>query len=445
MIIPGLGMLMSINDPQWGKGGDNNNNGGGRRPDDQGPPDLDELWNDVKRRLEGLLGGKRSRPVDRRGENGNGHNGNGGNGGEPASSNPGDGFGRALFIVVPLAIGVWLLSGFYIVEASQRGLVLRFGEYVRKTDPGLQWHLPWPIESREIVNLSGVRSQTIGYRGDEKSNNSKVLKESLMLTRDGNIIDIQFAVQFILKDPVAYLFQNRDPEAAVKQVAESAVREVVGKTDLDTVINTGRTDVTEKVRVLMQKILDDYKTGIEISTVTMQNAQPPEQVQAAFADAVKAGQDKERLEEEGRTYKNEVVPKAEGTAARLRAEAETYKARIIAAAEGDADRFTKILAEYSKAPEVTRQRLYLETMQQVYANTSKVMVDAKGQGNLLYLPLDKLMQVGGAATAVQESSAALAPSAAPTSAAMPSQTDRPENNNPAPKFSREPGRDRETR
>jgi membrane protease subunit HflK len=390
MIIPGLGMLMSTNDPQWGKGG-GHNNGGGRRPDNQGPPDLDELWNDVKRRLEGLLGGGKgsgNRPVGKRNENGGNDGGSGGDGGESTSPNPGDGFARTLFIIIPLLVIVWLASGLYIVEASQRGLVLRFGKYVRKTDSGLQWRLPWPIESHEVVNLSGVRSQTIGYRGDEKSNNSKVLEESLMLTRDGNIIDIQFAVQFILKDPVAYLFQNRDPEAAVKQVAESAVREVVGKKKLDEVINTGRTEVTKEVRALMQKILDDYKTGIEISAVTMQNAQPPKEVQAAFADAVKAGQDKERAENEGEAYKKEVVEKVAGTVGRLEAEAETYKARIIAAAEGDADRFTKILTEYSKAPEVTRQRLYLETMQQVYANTSKVMVDAKGQGNLLYLPLD---------------------------------------------------------
>jgi membrane protease subunit HflK len=452
MIIPGLGMLMSTNDPQWGRGG--GNNGGGRRPDDQGPPDLDELWDDVKRRLEGLLGsgrGKRNRPVNRRSENNGGGNNDGDDGNDDDDDddesypNPNGGVTRALFIVIPLGFVLWLASGLYIVEASQRGLVLRFGEYVRKTEPGLQWRLPWPIETHEVVNLSGVRELTIGYQG-----NSKVPKESLMLTKDGNIIDFQFAVQYKLKDPVAYLFQNRHPEEAVKQVAESVAREVVGTREFNDVISTDRTEVAEDVKARMQKILDDYKTGILIDKVNMQNVQPPEQVQVAFADAVKAGQDKEKAENEGKAYENEVVPKAKGTAARLRAEAETYRVRMVTTAEGDANRFTQILDEYNKAPEVTRQRLYLETMQQVYANTSKVMIDAKGQGNLLYLPLDKLMQASGAVATAQEQPASAPPPLAPVVAATPAsaaspQAGRIENESLAPRFLREPGRDREAR
>jgi membrane protease subunit HflK len=446
MIIPGLGMLMSTNDPQWGKGGGSNNNGGGRRPDDQGPPDLDELWNDLKRRLEGLLGGKgASRPANRarnnnEGNNGGGNNGNGG--GESGQPDFEGAFGKVFVIAIPLLIMLWAASGFYIVEASERGLVLRFGEYVRKTEPGLQWRLPWPIESHEKVNLSGVRELTIGYQGT-----TKLPKEALMLTQDGNIIDFQFAVQYKLQDPVAFAFQNRLPEDAVKQVAESVAREVVGTSNFDDVISTGRTVVADKVKGLMQKILDDYQTGILIDKVNIQNAQPPEQVQDAFADAVKAAQDKEKSENDGKAYQNDVVPKAKGTAARLLAEAETYKARMVATAEGDANRFTQILNEYSKAPEVTRQRLYLETMQQVYANTSKVMIDAKGQGNLLYLPLDKLMQVGGGTAAMQEHSGNVQPSATGAAASansaavnVPTQTD-----NSVPKFSRELGRERETR
>jgi membrane protease subunit HflK len=232
----------------------------------------------------------------------------------------------------------------------------------------------------------------VGYRGSEKN---KVLKEALMLTDDENIINIQFAVQYILKDPVEYIFNNRTPDEAVMQAAETAIREIVGKNKMDFVLYEGREQIAVQASALMQEILDRYRTGILISKVTMQNAQPPEQVQAAFDDAVKAGQDRERQKNEGQAYANDVIPKARGTAARLLQEAEGYKQRLIATAEGDASRFKQIHAEYAKAPEVTRSRMYLETLQQVYSNTSKVMVDAKGQGNLLYLPLDKLMQAAG--------------------------------------------------
>jgi membrane protease subunit HflK len=369
MMLSGLvGIFMSANDPR----------GGGRRP--PSPPDFDELWNDFKDWLGLPSGNKGSR------------RNNNGDGGEdaPLGLDP----HLLLLIVIGLVLVVWLASGIYIVDASQRGLVLRFGKYVETTQPGLQWRLPYPFASHEIVNVSEVRALTIGYRGDAKNKNNKELKESLMLTRDENIIDIQFAVQYRIKDEVSYQFKNRDPDAAVMQVAETAVREEVGKSTMDEVINERRTEVTERVSRLMQEILDRYETGIEISKVTMQNAQPPEQVQAAFEDAVKAVQDKNRQENEGQAYANDVVPKAEGKAAVLAQEAEAYKEHMIQTAKGDASRFSQILAEYAKAPGVTRQRLYLETLQQVYANTSKVMVDAKGQGNLLYLPLDQLMQTG---------------------------------------------------
>ncbi|MDR0736214.1 MAG: FtsH protease activity modulator HflK [Zoogloeaceae bacterium] len=370
---------MSMNDPQWG------NNGGGRRPPN--PPDFDELWNDFKDWL-GLPSGDKNKGRRR-----------GGNGGGDQKGAPPGMYPRTLvFIVLGLALAVWAASGIYIVDASQRGLVLRFGKYVETTQPGLQWRLPWPFASHEIVNVSEVRSLTIGYRGDARNKNNKELKESLMLTRDENIIDVQFAVQYRIKDAVFYRFRNRDPDAAVMQVAETAVREVVGKRTMDVVINEERTAVTEQVSLLMQEILDRYETGIEISKVTMQNAQPPEQVQAAFEDAVKAVQDKTRQENEGQAYYNDVVPKAEGQAAVLVEEARAYKERMIETATGDASRFSQILTEYAKAPGVTRQRLYLETLQQVYAKTSKVMVDAKGQGNLLYLPLDQLMQAGAGGT-----------------------------------------------
>ncbi len=385
---------MSLNDPQWGnRGGDDDNKSSGngpRRPND-GPPDLEELWRDFNRKLNGMIGKK-----------GGGNNG-GGDGPRmpPVDFNPrflSGGIGLLLGLIVV----VWLASGFYIVDASQRGIVLQFGSFKESTDPGLRWRLPYPIQSHELVNLTGVRTVEIGYRGSERN---KVLKEALMLTDDENIVNIQFAVQYILKDPVDYLFNNRHPDEAVIGAAETAVREIVGKSKMDFVLYEGREEIATNAANLMQDILDRYKSGILISKVTMQNAQPPEQVQAAFDDAVKAGQDRERQKNEGQAYANDVIPKAKGTAARLMEEAEGYKQRVISTAEGDASRFRQVQAEYAKAPEVTRQRMYLDTMQQIFANTSKVMVDAKGQGNLLYLPLDKLMQGAAAATAAQGNNA----------------------------------------
>ena len=380
---------MSLNDPQWGNRG--NDNGSGDKRPNQGPPDLEELWRDMNRRLAGMFGGK--------GGNNGGNNGSA-NGNRPMGGLPGKFLGGGISLLLAIVVIVWLATGFYIVDASQRALILQFGEYKESTDSGLHWRLPYPIQSHELVNISGVRTIEVGYRGSEKN---KVLIEALMLTDDENIINIQFAVQYILKDPVDYVFKNRTPDEAVMQAAETAIREIVGKSKMDFVLYEGREQIAVKASELMQEILDRYQTGILISKVTMQNAQPPEQVQAAFDDAVKSGQDRERQINEGQAYANDVIPKAQGTAARLLQEADGYKQRLIATAEGDASRFKQINAEYAKAPEVTRSRMYLETMQQIYASTSKVMVDAKGQGNLLYLPLDKLMQAAGATIASPES------------------------------------------
>jgi membrane protease subunit HflK len=263
---------------------------------------------------------------------------------------------------------------------------------------------------------------------------SKVLKESLMLTDDENIIDIQFAVQYILKNPEEFLFTNREPENAVLQAAETAIREIIGKSKMDFVLYEGREQVAAKATELMQEILDRYKIGIAISKVTMQNAQPPEQVQAAFDDAVKAGQDRERQKNEGQAYANDVIPKAKGNAARLLEESEGYKQRVIASSEGEASRFKQVLVEYSKAPAVTRDRLYIDMMQQVLSSTSKIMVDQKGGGNLLYLPLDKLIQTSGPSTLPGPAAELPAPSmqeAVPDSAARTREAFR--------------GRERETR
>ncbi|MHB1358714.1 MAG: FtsH protease activity modulator HflK [Rhodocyclaceae bacterium] len=372
---------MSLNDHGWGN---DPKRGGGRN--NQGPPDLDELWRDVNRRLTGLFGKKRGGPSNSGGGDG------GGDGPSLPTLTPGQ-FGGGIGLLFGLVAVVWFASGFYIVDASQRGVELTFGKYSATTDPGLRWRLPWPIQSNEVVNLTGVRTVEIGYRGTERS---KVLKEALMLTDDENIVSVQFAVQYLLKDVKDYLFKNRHPDEAVMQTAETAIREVVGKNRMDFVLYEGRDVIAANTQKLMQENLDRYVTGIQILAVTMQSTQPPEQVQAAFDDAVKAGQDKERHKNEGQAYANDVIPRAQGAAARLKEEADGYRARLIATAEGEAARFSKLYAEYAKAPEVTRQRLYLETMQQLYANTTKVMIDTKGSGNLLYLPLDKLMATAGA-------------------------------------------------
>lgn len=434
---------MSLNDPQWGNrgsgDGDKPNGGGPRRPN-QGPPDLEELWRDFNRKLNGMFGKK----------GGGGNNGGGGDGPRLPQIDFNPKFlGGGIGLLAALAVVVWLASGFYIVDASQRGLVLQFGSYKETSEPGLRWRFPYPVQSVDLVNLTGVRTVEIGYRGSERN---KVLKEALMLTDDENIVNIQFAVQYFLKDPVEYLFNNRHPDDAVMGAAETAVREIVGKSKMDFVLYEGREQIATQAANLMQDILDRYKSGILISKVTMQNAQPPEQVQAAFDDAVKAGQDRERQKNEGQAYANDVIPKARGTAARLMEEASGHKQRVILTAEGDASRFAQVQTEYAKAPEVTRQRMYLETMQQVYSNTSKVMVDGKGQGNLLYLPLDKLIQAAGATAAVNAGapeSIALPQAATWTapqaSGESPPQLDTSLSNQPRPREPSLRSRDREAR
>ena len=362
-----LGALMALNDPQWG-----------RRPN-QGPPDLDELWRDFNRKLSGLFG--------RRGGGGDG----------PDSQEPRR-LGGGAGLLLGLIAAVWLTSGFYIVYEGQRGVVLRFGKYAETTLPGPRWHLPYPIESAEIVNLTQVRQVEVGYRNNVKS---KVEKESLMLTDDENIVDVQFGVQYVLKSPTDYLFNNRSPEDSVLQAAETAIREVVGRSSMDFVLYEGRADVAARAHKLMQQILDRYSTGIQISKVTMQDAQPPQQVQAAFNDAVEAGQDRERQKNEGQTYANDVIPKARGMAARQLQEADGYRQKVIEQAEGDAARFGQLVAEYNKAPQVTRDRLYIETIELIMSSTTKVLVDQKAGSNLLYLPLDRIMQMTGGGRTVE--------------------------------------------
>jgi membrane protease subunit HflK len=368
---------MSLNDPNWGRG---SRGPGGN----QGPPDLDELWRSFNRKLNDLFGGRR-----------------GGGGDIPPASPSGRMLGGGAGVLLALVLAIWLASGFYIVDAASKGVVLTFGRYTEQTDPGLRWRMPFPIQSNEIVNLSQVRTIEVGYRNIVKT---KVLKESLMLTDDENIVDLQFAVQYVVTDAQAWLFNNRRPEDVAMQTAEASMREVIGKSKMDSILYEGQDNIANQAQVLMQQILDSYKTGISLSRVTIQNAQPPEQVQAAFDDAVKAGQDRERQKNEGQAYANDVIPRARGTAARLGEEAQGYRARVIANAEGEASRFRQVLAEYAKAPAITRERIYIETLQSVLSSTSKILIDTRASGNLLYLPLDKLMQQAGV-TGLTESQA----------------------------------------
>ena len=355
---------MSLNDPQWGKRGSG------------GPPDLDEIWRNVNRRISDLFGRKGAPQGE-----------------SPPPGTPG---GRSALplggagILVALVLAVWLASGFYIVDEGRRGVVTRFGKYTETTLPGPRWHLPFPVEAVELVDFSQVKTIEIGYRNTPKN---KVEREALSLTDDENIIDIQFAVQYNLKSAEAYLFNVRRPDQTVAFVAETAMREVIGKAKMDFALYEGREQIAKSAEKLMQEMLDRYGTGIYVQKVTLQNVQPPDKVQAAFDDAVKAGQDRERFRNEGQAYANDVVPRARGNASRLLEEANGYNTEVVQKAEGDASRFRQILVEYTKAPGVTRERLYLDMMQSIVGNSSKVLVDQKGGGNsLLYLPLDKLIQ-----------------------------------------------------
>jgi len=346
-----------------------------------GPPDLDELFVDLRKKIDNVFNIKPN-------TSNNGSNGSSGNGKQPINS----GFNSiptgTIILVVFL---IWMATGFYIVDQGSRGLVLQFGKNTEITQPGPRWHIPYPVETVEIVNQEQVRTNEVGYRSSGSGGTSQELRESLMLTGDENIIDLQFAVQYNLKSVQDYLFNNRSVENSVRGAAETAIREVVGKSKMDYVLYEGREEIAIKTKALMQDILDRYKSGINITSVTMQNAQPPEQVQAAFDDAVKAKQDLERQKNEGQAYANDIVPKARGSASRLIAEANGYKAAIENEAKGNASRFDQILTEYTRAPEVTRNRLFLETQEQIMSSVSKVIVDQKGSNSLLYLPLDKLI------------------------------------------------------
>lgn len=408
-----LSKIFNLNDPGWGKkpqSGDGSQEPKRPQQDPNSPPDLDQVWSDVEKKFKALFGGGGNR------------------GGTPRQ--PGQGSGRPNMqmspkfirrgIIFALIVGLllWLASGFFIIREGQVGVITQFGQYKRTVMPGFQWHIPNPIERVEHVDIANVRAFSVGYR--ENSRN-KVLPEALMLTEDENIVDVQFDVQYRIKAGVSdvengidigkalspaasYLFATVDPDESVRQAAETAMREVVGKESMNNILYESRTQAAQDVMHLMQVILDRYNTGIEVITVAIQNVQPPEQVQAAFEDAIKAGQDNERQKNEGQAYASRVIPEAHGRASRLLQSAEGYRAKVVGEAIGEAERFKQIAAEYAAAPEITRERMYISAMGEIYTNTSKIMLDTAAQQNnpLMFMPLDSILNrnSGGAGTPV---------------------------------------------
>jgi modulator of FtsH protease HflK len=345
----------------------------------EGPPDLDEVLRDLSQKINNLFGRK------------SGGSGNGASNSQPSGNKS---FDVPILPILVLIVAIWLATGFYIVDQGSLGVVQRFGQYTTTTEPGPRWHWPYPIEKVEVVNMEQVRRLEVGYRssGEGSGSKTKVPNESLMLTEDENIIDMQVAVQYKLKSAKDYVFNNRDTDSSVMSAAETAIREVVGKSKLDDLLQKGLPDTSAN----MQAILDSYKTGIQITSVSRQKGAAPEQVKEAFDDVNRAGQDYQRQINLGQAYANDVIPKARGTASRLASEAAGYKLKVESEATGNASRFEQILTQYNKAPEVTRQRLYLDAQEQIMSNTTKVIVDQKGGNSLLYLPLDKLMETSRA-------------------------------------------------
>jgi membrane protease subunit HflK len=361
---------MSWNEP----GGDKKDPWSGRG-DQKGPPDLDEIIRSLQEKLSKFFGG-----------------GKGDSEGSPSNFPFGKSM-KSLGFFAGAAVVLWALSGFYIVDEGNHGVETRFGKYIGTTQSGLNWHLPAPIEQVDIVNVKQQRFIEVGYRsGGSEQLTGSVPKEALMLTKDENYVDVRLAVQYQVKDAREFIFNVVNPAATLKQVTESALRGVVGSSTMDFVLTQGRSEIVTLIKKELQDVMDNYKSGIQITSVNLQDAQPPEQVQNSFEDAIKAREDEQRLINEAEAYSNDVVPKARGAAARKIQEAEGYKEQVIAQAQGETNRFSKLLGEYNKAPDVTRKRLYIEAIESVLAETNTVMVDVKGGNNLLYLPLDKMMQ-----------------------------------------------------
>lgn len=357
-----------------------NESGGGKNPWDrgrgqEGPPDLDKIVRDWQRKLAAMLGGGKR----------------GGAAGEAGSGVP-------LVGVLALLLLGWGLTGLYQVDAAERGIVQRFGAYVATTTPGLRWHIPWPIEVVDKVNVSAIEPFP---------------QTTSMLTADENIIIVDMVVQYRKADPTAYLFGVSDPEGTLGDASESAIREVIGKSKMDYILGEGRVPIAEQTQIVIQTALDEYGTGIEVTKVNLRDVNFPSQVDAAVQDAIKSREDKERLAFEAESYANDIVPRARGAAVRRLQDAEAYRDRVVADSEGEAARFSARLNEYEKAPEVTRERLYIDAVEYVYSNSNKVLLDAKGSGSLLYLPIDQLMKKGASGLPQSDEGSATNSQAAP--------------------------------
>ena len=375
----------------WNQPGSNDRDPWGQGNGQNGPPDLDEVIRDLQKKFGGLFGG--------------GGSGRKGGGRLPSFSS------RAIGPIAVVLGALWLATGFYVVEQGQQAVEMRFGAYKTIKEAGLRWRMPYPVETVEIVNVQQIRTVEVGYRTNTRSNQlAGVPREALMLTADENIIDIHFAVQYDIKDPRELLFNVAESqELVVRGATESAVREIVGRNSMDFAITGGRAEIAQETKVLLQQILDRYDTGINIKAVEMQNAQPPAEVKAAFDDAVKAREDEERLKNEAQAYQNDIIPRARGAAARLEQEAAAYQATVVAAARGQASRFIQVLDEYAKAPGITRDRLYIDALEEVYGNSTKLLIDqSSGSNNVMYLPLDQLIRqrsAGGSISQLDETSA----------------------------------------
>lgn len=416
-VLQRLAGVFNLNDSRWGRGDDKagesakpdetpgaseparppseSSQGNGRRGNvNSGPPDLDELWRDFNRKLGGLFGGSQQPPRGTR------PSGGGPGGFQPDMKTAGVGIGLILGVVAL----IWLGTGFFIVQEGQQAVITQFGKYKTTVNAGFNWRLPYPIQRHELVFVTQIRSVDVGRDTVLKATG---LKESAMLTEDENILDIKFAVQYRLSDARAFLFESKNPSDAVVQAAETAVREVLGKMKMDAALSDERDQIAPRVRALMQVILDRYKVGVEVVAINLQQGgvRPPEQVQASFDDVLKAGQERERAKNEAQAYANDVIPRAVGSASRLKEEADAYKARVVAQAQGDAQRFRSVYTEYQKAPQVTRDRMYLDTMQQIYGNVTKVLVESRQGNSLLYLPLDKVLQMSGTGSATGDGAA----------------------------------------
>ena len=371
-----------------------NESGNGKNPwekgRNEGPPDLDKIVRDWQQRLNAFLRGGRGGP-------------------RRAGAAVGPPGGPVATLVGVVILVIWLASGFYTVDEAARGVVTRFGKYEATTDPGVQWHFPWPIERVEQVNINEV----VPFK-----------QQTRMLTADENIIVVDLVVQYRRADPVKYLFNVRDPEATLQDVTESAIREVVGKNKLDFVLLEGRTQIAAVTQKLIQQTLDEYQTGMLVTKVNLQDANFPSQVEAAVQDAIKAREDRQRLSFEAQAYANDVLPRARGEAVRRQQDSEGYRARVVADAQGEASRFNQLLAEYQQAPEVTRRRLYLEAMEDIYANSSKVLVDTGRSNNLIYLPIDKILEQRRQPAAAGQASTVPAPAAKAAADASAATRDR---------------------